>query len=91
MINYYYEIKDGIKVFGHNYKYLAHYDVKPNENFTHWRYFHDEAVKNSSRVWMENANGLTLIKPTANANFRSRADEKEIVWLKLICRDVETL
>lgn len=91
MINYYYEIKDGIKVFGHEYKYLAHFDIKPNENFNHWRYFHDEAVKNSSRVWLENANGVTLIKGPITDTSWGKVDEHELVWLKLICRDVETL
>jgi len=90
MINYYYEIADEVKVFGHNHKYLAHFDIKPNQ-FDHWRYFHDEAIKNSTRVWLENANGISLIKGPMGELVQERVDEYELVWLKLICKDVETL
>jgi hypothetical protein len=90
MINYYYEIADEVKVFGHNHKYLAHFDIKPTQ-FDHWRYFHDEAIKNSTRVWLENANGISLIKGPMGELVQERVDEYELVWLKLICKDVETL
>ena len=90
MINYYYEISDNVKVFGHNYKYLAHFDIKPNQ-FDHWRYFHVDAIKNSTRVCLENANGISLIKGPISELAWDRVDEQELVWLKLICKDVETL
>jgi len=93
MINYYYEIKDNITVFGKPYKYLAHYDIKPVQTAgrTGWRHWHDEAIKNSSRVWLENANGVTLIKAPANDTSWGCVNQQELVWLKLICRDIETL
>jgi hypothetical protein len=90
VINYYYEIKDGLNVFGHPHKYLAHFDVKPGETIG-WRAFHDEAVLNSSRVWLENANGITLVKAPSNDTSWGRVDEQELVWLKLICKDIEAL
>ena len=90
MINYYYEIKDDVKVFGHAHKYLAHFDIKPGQAGG-WRNFHDEAVMNSTRVWLENANGVTLVKAPANDTSWGRVDKQELVWLKLICKDVETL
>lgn len=90
MINYYYEIQDGVTVFGHNYKYLAHFDVKPGQT-TGWRVFHDEAVMSSRRVWLENANGVTIIKAPSNERSWAQVDEQELVWLKLICKDVESL
>jgi hypothetical protein len=90
MINYYYEIRDGVKVFGQVHKYLAHFDIKPGET-TGWRVFHDEAVRSSSRVWLENANGVTLVKAPAGDTSWGQVDEQELVWLKLVCRDVETL
>jgi hypothetical protein len=90
MINYYYEIKDGVKVFGHTQKYLAHFDVKPGQT-TGWRVFHDEAVMNSTRVWLENANGVTLVKAPVNDTSWGQVNKHELVWLKLVCKDVETL
>jgi hypothetical protein len=95
MINYYYEIRDGVTVFGYTQKYLAHFDVKPGQVQSSplggWRHFHDEALKHSRRVWLENANGVTLIKGPINDTSWGRVDEQELVWLKLICKDIETL
>jgi hypothetical protein len=95
MINYYYEIQDDVTVFGYREKYLAHFDVKPGQISASprggWRHFHDEAVKNSSRVWLENANGVTLVKAPANDTSWGQVGEQEIVWLKLICKDIQTL
>ena len=95
MINYYYEIRDDVKVFGHSYKYLAHFDVKPEQLESSplggWRHFHDEAILSSTRVWLENANGVTLVKGPVNDTSWGQVSEQELVWLKLICKDVETL
>ena len=95
MINYYYEIKDGFTVFGYQEKYLAHFDVNPGQiqasPLGGWRRFHDEAVKHSSRVWLENANGTTLIKAPVSDTSWGRVEERELVWLKLICKDIESL
>jgi len=90
VINYYYEINDGVTVFGHKEKYLADFDVKPGET-TGWRVFHDEAVMNSTRVWLENANGVTIVKAPSNDTSWGRVDERELVWLKLICKDIHSL
>ena len=89
MINYYYEIEDDVTVFGYREKYLAHFDVNPGQLSSSplggWRHFHDEAVKHSSRVWLENANGVTLIKaPTGDTSW-GRVKEQELVLLKLVC------
>ena len=93
MINYYYEIKDDVTVFGYKEKYLAHFDVMPGINMSSaaWRKFHDEAVKHSSRVWLENANGISLVKGTVADTSWDRVGEQELIWLKLICKDIESL
>jgi hypothetical protein len=89
LINYYYEIRDDVTVFGEPHKYLSITDVKPGS--IGWRYLHDEAVKYSSRVWLENANGVTLVKAPSTDTSWGRVNEQELVWLKLICRDIESL
>jgi hypothetical protein len=92
MINYYYEIQDDVTVFGYTQKYLAHFDVHPGLGQRGLdRKFHDEAVKNSSRVWLENANGVTLIKGLSSDTSWGQVNEKELVWLKLICKDIASL
>ena len=89
MINYYYEIPEGTTVLGHDIRYLSITDVKPNT--VGWRFLHDDAVKHSSRVWLENANGITLVKAPINDMSWGRVNKQELVWLKLICKDIETL
>lgn len=88
MINYYYELDNNVTIFGHTgVKYLSMYDLKPGT--VGWRVIHEEAVKNSSQVWLENANGLSLVREHGRDVHKSVAPEV-ITWLKLICRDVET-
>jgi hypothetical protein len=89
MINYYYEIKDDVTVFGRVVKYLCLTDVKPP--IQPWMQLHEEAHKNSSRVWLENANGVCLVKGPHTDLSWGKVDEREFVWLKLICKDIETL
>jgi hypothetical protein len=87
MINYYYEINEGVRVFGQDCRYLSITDVKPDT--VGWRFLHDEATKHSSRIWLENANGVTLVK--APINRWDKVDDQELTWLKLICKDIESL
>ena len=89
MINYYYEIQDGVQVFGQDCRYLTITDLQPHT--IGWRHLHEEAQKHSSRVWLENANGVTLVKAPGNDTSWGKVNEKELVWLKLVCRDIESL
>ena len=82
MINYYYEITDDVTVFGYKYKYLALYDLKPDNMM--WP-LHDSAIKHSNRVWLENANGVSLVKGNKPVS------AEEFIWIKLKCRDIQTL
>lgn len=92
MINYYYELLPDVTVFGRtDLLYLAHFDVHPGRgNGINWR-LHDEAFRHSSRVWLENANGVTLVKARAGDTSWGRVAEQELVWLKLVCRDIEDI
>jgi hypothetical protein len=90
MINYYYEIKDGVAVFGRqDLRYLALFDTHPGRaNGINWT-LHDQALQNSSRAWMENANGVTQILPYFSGD--NIIDKNELVWIKLRCHDIEQL
>lgn len=90
MMNYYYELEENVFVFGANdVRYLSITDLKPST--VGWRHLHEEAHKHSRRVWLENANGVTLVKAPNNDTSWGRVNEKELVWLKLVCRDIESL
>jgi hypothetical protein len=92
MINYYYELNKDVKMFGREVcRYLAQYNVHPGKIGSFNHIWHNEAIKNSTRVWLENANGVTLVKePNGDAGW-GHVDEQELVWLKLVCRDIETV
>jgi hypothetical protein len=90
MINYYYEIKEDVSVFGRDdLKYLSIFDVKPNT--VGWRHLHEEAEKHSRRVWLENANGISLVKTHHPYGSWEVVRPEMLTWLKLICKDIESL
>lgn len=92
MINYYYELARDVKMFGRiTCRYLAQFDVHPGKSGMFNTVWHDEAIKHSTRVWLENANGVTLVKAPGNDTSWGKVSEQELVWLKLICKDVESL
>lgn len=88
MINYYYEINEGVSLFGRNIRYLSIMDVKPDT--IGWRHLHEESLNNSRRVWLENANGIKLVMEDGR-DVHKPVDSYLITWLKLICQDIETL
>jgi len=89
MINYYYEIPEGTRVFGQDIRYLSITDVKPDT--VGWRHLHEEAERHSRRVWLENANGVTLVKTVHPYPSWEVIKPQELTWLKLICKDIESL
>jgi hypothetical protein len=92
MINYYYELAEDVKMFGRvTCRYLAQFDVHPGKSGLFNPVWHDEAMKHSTRVWLENANGISLIKGPVDELSWDLINEHKLVWLKLICKDIETL
>lgn len=88
MINYYYELEENVKMLGRiDCQYLAQFDTHPGEGTLNWGW-HDEAVKHSRRVWLENANGVSLVK---TVNGHATVDPVEFTWIKLKCRDIKSL
>lgn len=80
MINYYYEIVDTDQI-----KYFARYNVHPLSYSYPWA-LHEDLIKKSNRVWLENANGVAQIKGPDNSNFLS---EKALTWLKLVSKELD--
>ena len=49
---------------------------------------HDDFVSNSSRVWLENANGVYLIKPVWGIH-RGQFDAREFTMIKLRAKTIK--
>lgn len=85
MINYYYELEPDTKLLGRPVaRYLAQFDRHPGLGNFNWN-VHDQTVKVSRRVWLENANGVSLVKGSG------AWDPVEFTWIKLKCIDIENL
>jgi hypothetical protein len=49
---------------------------------------HDDFVANSRRVWLENANGVYLVKPHWGI-YRGQVDRREFTMIKLRARTIK--
>jgi hypothetical protein len=49
---------------------------------------HDDFVSNSTRVWLENANGVYLIKPVWGIH-RGQFDAREFTMIKLRAKTIK--
>jgi hypothetical protein len=85
-MNYYYELNPGVqKAFGEQWPWwcLANCSIADGGLMPHL--IHDEFVANSHRVWLENANGVYLVKPDWYGQ-RHRVDIREFTLIKLRAR-----
>jgi hypothetical protein len=84
-MNYYYEIPKGVSVLGRpGGGYFMLTDCSPAQGGSMNHVVHTDAYNYAERVWLENANGVTLVKHPHN--FYGSVDEKEFTWIKLKAR-----
>ena len=88
-MNYYYEVPEGTSVLGRpggGYYYQAHCSPAQGGSLNHL--VHNQALNASTRVWLENANGVTLVKTLPNDTSWGQIDEREFVMIKLRARNL---
>ena len=88
-MNYYYELNPTVKkVFGESWPYwcLANCSIADGGTMPHL--IHDAFVSASHRVWLENANGVYLVKPDWYGH-RYRVDPIEFTMIKLKSKTIE--
>lgn len=88
-MNYYYEIPEDTSVFGRTgggYYYQA--DCSPAQGGRLDHLMHSQAINHSSRVWLENANGVTLVKALPGDTSWGEIDEREFIMIKLRARNL---
>jgi hypothetical protein len=88
-MNFYYEIPEGTSVLGRpggGYYYQA--DCSPAQGGRMNHLVHTQAMDHSSRVWLENANGVTLVKGDRLKHWNNQVDEREFVLIKLKARNL---
>ena len=83
-MNYYYEIDPNYEghVFGEKWLYWCMPNCSPAEG-GHMNFkVHDDMVAHSHRVWLENVNGITLIKEFGRT-VHEKTPSNILTWLKL--------
>lgn len=86
-MNYYYELTPGTRIMDDTWPYWC----LANCNMYGGRMpflLHDEFMAHSRRVWLENANGVHLVKPDYYG-LRHRVDSREFALVKLKARIIK--
>lgn len=89
-MNYYYEIDSRYNgtAFGDSWRYWCMYNCSPATNGKMCFKTHDEFVNRSSRVWVENANGVYQVKPDWHG-MRGQVDPREFTLIKLKSKTIK--
>lgn len=83
MIDYYYELKPGTKVFGVERRYIAQYNFHPDTSGRVEMKIHNDAMINSRRVWLQNSNGVQEVSRYGSMHWSKAADPSEFMMVKL--------
>jgi len=89
-MNYYYEIPESTKVFGNNHNgYWVYPNCSPAQGGDMNHVIHSECIKASTRAWVENANGVTLIKEQRReVSTVISENSQEFMFVKLRARNI---
>lgn len=90
MIDYYYEFPEGHRVFGEPIRYALLRGYHPEEATTSQHLFHSQCCLESTRVWLENANGAYLVR-RGRRDVHEPIHAKEMTWVKLQARELEII
>lgn len=87
MIDYYYEFPEGSRILSESVRYGFlrgyHPDLKQSIIYA----IHEECYKYATRIWIENANGLTLVREHGQ-DVHKRSDPKIMTWIKLQAKEI---
>ena len=87
MIDYYYEFPEGSKFLGESVRFAFQRGYHPDLRDMSQRVIRNEAYGNAIRMWIENANGLVLVREHG-LNVHKKCDSKELTWIKLQAREL---
>ena len=88
MIDYYYEFPEGSDVLGDTVRYAFMRGYHPDDDSEARQMLHGQCYVASARVWLENANGVYLVKPRWGI-YRGQVDRREFTMIKLRARTIK--
>jgi hypothetical protein len=87
MIDYYYEFPVGTKLFNEPVRYAFQRGYHPEDCSTGTKILHNACFQMASRIWLENANGLTLVREYGR-NVHKKCWRMEMTWIKLQAKEL---
>jgi hypothetical protein len=87
MIDYYYEFPVGTKLFNEPVRYAFQRGYHPEDCTTGSKILHNACFQMASRIWLENANGLTLVKEYGR-DVHKKCQPMEMTWIKLQAKEL---
>ena len=87
MIDYYYEFPEGTRLFDQSVRYAFQRGYHPEESSTGAKILHNACFQMASRIWLENANGLTLVQEYGR-EVHKKCRPKAMTWIKLQAREL---
>ena len=87
MIDFYYEFPEGTKLLGEPIRYAIQRGYHPELSDRAQHLIRIEAYQLSTREWIENANGLTLVRENRR-DVHKKCDPKIMTWIKLQAREI---
>ena len=88
MIDYYYELKPGTKVLGVERRFIAQYNFHPETSDGFEKRLHNDAMLNSRRVWLQNANGVQEVSRYGTMHWIREANPSEFMMVKLQATEI---
>ena len=87
MIDYYYEFADHLDLDGQKIKYGLQRGYHPEDSDRYQQMLHGHCYTQSRRIWLENANGMILVRKDGR-DVHERINHLEMIWIKLVAREL---
>jgi hypothetical protein len=87
MIDFYFEFEHNTEIFHTPTRYAMLRGYHPNNATTGLRIVQNTCFKLAVRVWVENANGITLIREH-DRDCHQKCDPRVLTWIKLQAREL---
>lgn len=87
MIDYYFEFEPDTEIFHEATRFAVLRGFHPDEASLGLKIVHNTCYKLAKRIWLENANGLTLVQEHGR-EVHKKCQPKQMTWLKLQAREL---
>ena len=87
MIDYYYEFPEGMTLFNEPIRYAFQRGYHPEDCSKGEKMMHNFCFQRAERIWLENANGLVLVRENGRDVHR-KCHPKEMTWIKLQAQEL---